>query len=97
MSHLRVGHLVKVTEGGYGGRKYRIDEVNGTRVRAVHGWWRWKDQPRPADPWHWSGKTQDYDHEFFEPAADLGSPPEEGDLRSQFGWAMDEMAQAWST
>jgi hypothetical protein len=63
----------------------------------MHGWWRWRERPSANDPWHWSGKSRSYPHEFFDGVVELGTPPAERDRRADFAWGMEPLETAWQT
>jgi hypothetical protein len=91
---LQVGHLYKVMDGNYAGRKYLVEEVGSDQVRALEGWFRYtttSDRASPEDIWTWSPEgSQWVSVDRLESVRDVGRIPEPGEPRFRFRWGMEE-------
>jgi hypothetical protein len=71
-------------------REYKIEHVGDETLVIRYGWFRYQNgkSASPDDPWTWSPRgLEEIPTVDFQPLADLGISPEEGDQRSGYSRA----------
>lgn len=92
------GHIYKGTipSSRKSPREYVVVRVAENTLTLRYGWFGYegsrgpKKHGTPDDPWTWSPKgVERFSKWDFESIEDLGPPPEAGQPRKEFPWAME--------